>query len=80
MLWFILWVLLFYNDPKEHPFISDEERMFLEKSIGGLDNKEVSLMITYHVETSHTKNQRRRQNVYKPVQHNRLFNILEVTH
>lgn len=49
VLWFIVWVLIFYNDPQSHPFISDEEKMFLQKSIGGLNDKEVSLMMTYHV-------------------------------
>lgn len=39
VLWFIVWVLIFYNNPQSHPFISDEERMFLEKSIGGLNDK-----------------------------------------
>ena len=49
VLWFIVWVFIFYNDPQSHPFISDEERMFLEKNIGGLNDKKVSLMMTYHV-------------------------------
>ncbi|PNF21048.1 hypothetical protein B7P43_G08414, partial [Cryptotermes secundus] len=39
VLWFIAWTLLCYNDPQSHPFISDEEKTFLEKSIGGIDNK-----------------------------------------
>jgi ACS family sodium-dependent inorganic phosphate cotransporter len=44
VLWFIVWVALCYNDPQSHPFISDEEKAFLEKSIGGIDNKKVSVM------------------------------------
>lgn len=40
VLWFILWLLIFYNDPQSHPFISDEEKMFLQKSIGGLNDKD----------------------------------------
>jgi ACS family sodium-dependent inorganic phosphate cotransporter len=56
VLWFIVWTLLCYNDPQSHPFISDEEKSFLEKSIGGLDNKKVSVMMVYHVQTSHTNN------------------------
>jgi ACS family sodium-dependent inorganic phosphate cotransporter len=45
VLWFFVWVLIFYNDPQSHPFITDEERMFLEKSIGGLNDKKVSLTL-----------------------------------
>ncbi|XP_021935626.1 putative inorganic phosphate cotransporter isoform X2 [Zootermopsis nevadensis] len=39
VLWFFAWIALCYNDPQSHPFISDEEKAFLEQSIGGLDNK-----------------------------------------
>ncbi|XP_067000244.2 putative inorganic phosphate cotransporter isoform X2 [Anabrus simplex] len=35
VLWFIVWTLICYNDPSSHPFISDEEKKFLEKTIGG---------------------------------------------
>lgn len=55
VLWFVAWVALCYNDPQSHPFISDEEKAFLEQSIGGLDNKKVSVM-SYHVQTSYTNN------------------------
>lgn len=44
VLWFFAWIALCYNDPQSHPFISDEEKAFLEQSIGGLDNKKVSVM------------------------------------
>jgi ACS family sodium-dependent inorganic phosphate cotransporter len=63
VLWFIAWTLLCYNDPQSHPFISDEERIFLEKSIGGIDNKKVSLMIS-HVQTPYTSFKIKRQNFY----------------
>jgi MFS family permease len=56
VLWFIAWTLLCYNDPQSHPFISDEEKTFLEKSIGGIDNKKVSVLIVYDVQTSYTNN------------------------
>jgi MFS family permease len=62
VVWFISWLFLFYNDPKSHPFISDEERIFLEKNLGGLNNREVSLIIKCHDQTSCTRNQRRRKN------------------
>jgi ACS family sodium-dependent inorganic phosphate cotransporter len=54
--WFIAWTLLCYNDPHSHPFISDEEKAFLEKSIGGLDHKKVSALIICDVQTSYSSN------------------------
>ncbi|XP_063825389.1 putative inorganic phosphate cotransporter [Ostrinia nubilalis] len=41
ILWFIFWVLLCYSTPNEHPFISDEERDFLNKNVtaSGLHKK-----------------------------------------
>jgi ACS family sodium-dependent inorganic phosphate cotransporter len=52
--WFIAWTLLCYNDPQSHPFISDEEKEFLEKNIGGIDKKKVSALIIHVVQTSCT--------------------------
>ncbi|GLV45086.1 Dietary and metabolic glutamate transporter [Carabus blaptoides fortunei] len=34
LLWYIIWSLICYSTPAEHPFISDNERTFLEKEIG----------------------------------------------
>lgn len=34
LLWYIIWSLICYSSPAEHPFISDKERTFLEKEIG----------------------------------------------
>jgi ACS family sodium-dependent inorganic phosphate cotransporter len=62
VLWFIAWTLLCYNDPQSHPFISDEEKAFLEKSIGGIDNKKVSILIIYDIQASHTNNKMKWQN------------------
>ncbi|XP_001947560.2 putative inorganic phosphate cotransporter [Acyrthosiphon pisum] len=39
LIWFVLWCVLVYNDPKSHPFISDTEREYLKKSIGSLERK-----------------------------------------
>jgi len=41
IIWFILWCIFVYNDPNSHPFISDEERAYLKKSIGRLERKKV---------------------------------------
>ncbi|CAK1596028.1 unnamed protein product [Parnassius mnemosyne] len=41
MIWFIFWVLLCYSNPNSHPFISDEERNYLNKNVAasGLHKK-----------------------------------------
>lgn len=41
VLWYILWQLLCYNGPESHPFISDEEKQYLNDSISGLSKREV---------------------------------------
>ncbi|XP_077285026.1 putative inorganic phosphate cotransporter isoform X2 [Arctopsyche grandis] len=43
ILWFILWVLLCYSDPMSHPFISDEEKKYLEEALGGQRSKDVDI-------------------------------------
>jgi MFS family permease len=63
VLWFIFWIFLFYNNPQSHPFISEEEKMFLEKNIDGVSNRKVSVMVKCHDQISNIGNQRRRQNV-----------------
>ncbi|XP_060862600.1 sialin-like [Metopolophium dirhodum] len=39
IIWFIIWCMFVYNDPNSHPFISDEERDYLKRSIGRLERK-----------------------------------------
>lgn len=39
IIWFVLWCMFVFNDPNSHPFISDEERAYLKKSIGRLERK-----------------------------------------
>lgn len=42
LIWFVMWCLLCYNDPNSHPFISDEEKTYLQTSIGQVEqNKEL---------------------------------------
>jgi ACS family sodium-dependent inorganic phosphate cotransporter len=36
ILWFIIFVLICYKDPGSHPFISDQEKAYLEKEMGQL--------------------------------------------
>lgn len=32
--WYMFWVLVSYESPAEHPTITDEERRYIEESIG----------------------------------------------
>ncbi|KAK4874653.1 hypothetical protein RN001_014013 [Aquatica leii] len=43
ILWFILWVILCYSDPQSHPFITENEKKFLEKELTGIskDKKKI---------------------------------------
>lgn len=44
IIWVCLWQILCYSEPASHPFISDNEKEFLmEKSVGQLKNREVSI-------------------------------------
>lgn len=33
-LWFVVWMLLVHDSPDEHPSISDEERHYIQNSVG----------------------------------------------
>jgi hypothetical protein len=35
VVWFVLWMVIAYNEPSTHPRISDVERDYIEQSIGG---------------------------------------------
>lgn len=57
-LWFILWWLLVYDSPAEHPRISIEERDYIIKSIGSaISQKKVPTSCINHMEGSE-KNER----------------------
>ncbi|XP_018519780.1 vesicular glutamate transporter 3 [Lates calcarifer] len=34
IIWYVLWLLLAYGSPADHPTITDEERMYIESTIG----------------------------------------------
>ena len=34
MVWYLFWILVSYESPAEHPTITDEERTYIEESIG----------------------------------------------
>lgn len=34
IIWYIFWLLLAYGSPAAHPTISDEERIYIETTIG----------------------------------------------
>uniref|UniRef100_A0AAQ5XIW3 Major facilitator superfamily (MFS) profile domain-containing protein n=1 Tax=Amphiprion ocellaris TaxID=80972 RepID=A0AAQ5XIW3_AMPOC len=39
IIWYVLWLLLAYGSPAEHPTITDEERMYIESTIGETINQ-----------------------------------------
>ncbi|XP_065213447.1 sialin-like [Planococcus citri] len=39
IIWYVLWQFLCYNDPLSHPFISEEEKMYLQKELGCIQRK-----------------------------------------
>ncbi|KAF2903419.1 hypothetical protein ILUMI_02772 [Ignelater luminosus] len=39
VLWFIIWTFLCYSDPDSHPFISDKEKIFLEKELASVSKQ-----------------------------------------
>lgn len=43
VLWFVLFTLLCYSSPDEHPFISEKERSFLKKELGSLSKEKLSV-------------------------------------
>ena len=34
LVWYLFWILVSYESPAEHPTITDEERRYIEESIG----------------------------------------------
>lgn len=48
ILWFILWCFFIYDSPAEHPGISAEELLYIEKSIGTQRQSKVRLFLTLH--------------------------------
>lgn len=38
-MWYVLWLLLAYGSPAEHPTITDEERTYIETAIGETTNQ-----------------------------------------
>lgn len=34
MVWYMFWILVSYESPADHPTITDEERTYIEESIG----------------------------------------------
>ncbi|XP_058791623.1 putative inorganic phosphate cotransporter [Phymastichus coffea] len=49
ILWFVLWALLCYNDPDEHPFISDKEKTYLRESLHELTHKDSPAVPWLHI-------------------------------
>ncbi|GLG96910.1 hypothetical protein R5R35_000893 [Gryllus longicercus] len=41
VLWFIIWTLICYSDPASHPYITEEERKYLEETVGDVKKKDL---------------------------------------
>lgn len=41
LVWYVLWNLLVYNTPNEHPTISDQELNYLERHLKGVNKNKV---------------------------------------
>lgn len=49
VVWVVIWLLVVYNDPHSHPFISSEECKYLHETIGCIERQKVGskYIITY---------------------------------
>lgn len=56
ILWYIAWLLLCYNDPASHPFISNVEKALLRKKLGHLKRNRVSVKPCTHLRTRQLAN------------------------
>lgn len=52
LVWFVLWAFVMYNSPSEHPWISAEERHYLESVIGTVDNQSMEPTPWFKIMTS----------------------------
>lgn len=49
IIWFIFWTFLCYNDPKEHPFITDDEANYVRESLHELTHKNIPSVPYSHI-------------------------------
>lgn len=49
VLWFVLWMIFCYNDPQDHPFISDAEVKFLQEQLSQHKHKKPPAVPWSHV-------------------------------
>lgn len=52
VLWFVLWVIFCYNDPQDHPFISDAEVKYLHEQLSQHKHKKPPAVPWRHVLSS----------------------------
>uniref|UniRef100_V5GIW1 Sialin n=1 Tax=Anoplophora glabripennis TaxID=217634 RepID=V5GIW1_ANOGL len=43
MLWFVIWALICYSDPESHPFISDNEKIYLRKELENVSSEKKTI-------------------------------------
>lgn len=45
IVWFVIWCLICFSDPESHPFITEEERDYLAKTIGSTQRDKVTIIV-----------------------------------
>lgn len=50
LVWFVVWLMIVYNDPDSNPFISAEECKYLHETIGYVERNKVSLIFNIDVD------------------------------
>lgn len=45
ILWYVVWCCICFNDPSSHPYITDEEKKYLQETIGRIERRKVSRML-----------------------------------
>lgn len=41
IVWYVLWLILCYNSPSSHPFITEEEKSYLAEKLPGISKQGV---------------------------------------
>lgn len=52
VLWFLLWVITCYNNPQEHPYISERELKYLQDTLGAHTHQKPPSIPWRHILTS----------------------------
>lgn len=53
IIWYVLWLLLAYGSPAEHPTITEEERTYIETAIGEKVHQMSATEVCRHITCCH---------------------------